>query len=260
MNQHGMIARLLAELGYVASDAASSGFAQPHPITVGRPTTIPAKERGETEILKVPGFPVHGRVWCIGVSVGNKPIASPAAAPLGGIVALPVPRWLSLKLEWTLGNCTLGAELDLVAGAHAFPVLCDSVRVIAVNNPPDPLPPEAVDIELLATVGHQGSRPTAIPRKTVLLLDVPKTGSSVAAIPIRATELTIGSLDQAALPVPLNMTIQFFDWLGNLAGSTYLSSTSTPRPIDIPQGASIVKVTNTTPTNADVQLVFRIAL
>lgn len=260
MNQTGMIARLLAELGYVASDARSTGIAQPHPITVGRPTTIPAKQRGELEILKVPGFPVHGRVWCVGVSVGNKPIPSPAAAPLAGVVSVPVPKWLSLKLEWTLGNVTLNADLDLVAGAHAFPVLCDSVRVIAVNEPPDPLPPEAVDIELLATVGHVGSRPTAIPRRTVLMLNVPKTGSSVAGIPLRATEVTIGSLDQAAIPVPINMTIRFFDWLGNLVGSTYLSSTSTPRPIDIPQGASIVQVTNPNNVDGDVQLVFRIAL
>lgn len=260
MNTHGMIARLLAELGYVAGDAQSTGIAQPHPITVGRPTTIPRTQRGEVEILKVPGFPVHGRVWCIGVQVVNKPAPSPAAAPLAGVVAVPVPLWLSLKLEWTLGNVTLSADLDLVAGAHAFPVLCDSVRVIAVNDPPDPLPPEAVDIELAATVGHVGSRPTAIPRRTVRMFNVPKTGQSVAPIPLRATEVTIGSLNQLALPTPVSMSVQFFDWLGNLCGSTYLSSTSTPRPIDIPQGASIVVVTNPSNVDIDVQLVFRIAL
>jgi hypothetical protein len=132
--------------------------------------------------------------------------------------------------------------------------------VFAVCNAPVVVPAGAIDLEIMCSVGHEGARLTAIPRKTVILNDIPKTSFVVAAIPPRATEVTLASLDQAAAPVPSAITLRFFDWFGNLVGSTYLSPTSTPRPIDLPQGATLVKVFNNAGVNVDAALLFRIAL
>lgn len=263
MSSHGIIARLLAELGYVSGDAASSGVSQPHPITVGRKTTIPANTRGELAILNMPSFPMHGRVWCVNVELATKALKSPAIAPspIVGIVAIPVPQWLSVRLRWSLGATTeYVADLDLVAGSMAFPVLCDSLQISIVNEPPDPLPAGAIDLEVLCSIGHEGARITAIPRRTIIMGTVPKLSTKLAAIPLRATEVTLASIDQAAFPAPLSVTVRFYDWFGNVVGSTYLSATSTPRPIDLPQGASVIEVINPSGSNADVSLMFRIAL
>lgn len=256
-----MLARLLAELGYVGADAAASGLSQPHPITIGRENTINPDQSGEIALLNMPSFPIMGRVWCVNVQTISEPVPSKAGAPLLGVVALPVPQWLSLRIRWTQGSATaFYADLDLVAGSAAFPVLCDSLQVYAISTPPDPVPPDALPVRLITSVGQQGSRITAIPRRTVYLGELIKlVGTRTVGIPARATEVTLASLD-ATSKSPQQLGLEFFDWLGNAVGSTYLSPTSTPRPIDLPQGASIVTVTNIGPDNTLAALQFRIAL
>ena len=259
-DRRGLLARLLAELG--GSDHSPSGLVQPYPITLGRVTPITPEERGEKALLQVQSFPLTGKVWCVNVEIVDDAAPSPAAGALAGIVALPVPNWLSLRVRWTQGNVvTYTADLDLICGSAGFPLLCDSLQVFAVNATPTPTPASSPTVRLACSVGHQGSRETAIPRRTVNLGTIPKTATRIVGIPPRATEVLVCSVDTAAPRNPLALNLVFFDWLGNEVGSAYLSPTSTPRPIDIPQGASIVSVVN--PSGAldtNAALVFRITL
>ena len=255
----GLLARLLAELG---GDAPASGLVQPYPITIGRTTTIGPEQRGETALIQVQSLPLTGKVWCVNVEIVDEAAASPAAGALAGVVALPVPQWLSLRVRWTQGNVvTYTADLDLVAGSAGFPLLCDSLQVFAVNATPTPMPASSPTVRLACSVGHSGTRQTAIPRRTLILGTIAKTNTRTIGIPPRATEVLVSSADTAAPRNPLALNLVFFDWLGNEVGSAYLSPTSTPRPIDIPQGASIVSVTNpSVALDTNASLVFRITL
>lgn len=233
-------------------DIEGTGYTQPHPITIGRSTAIALEQRGRIGILRVPSFPLLGRTWAVNVQVQeDEPIPSPAVQG-GGPGRYAVP-WLGLALQWTQGSVTLRAELDLPAAGVAFPVTCDSLELFAINTVPTPTPPLARPFTIAATVGYaMGTRPTAIPRRTILYGTIPPAGVVVLGVPQGAGQVTCQKAPGGA-----TCTIRFLAWDGSVVGGT---DSERAIDFDLPSGASFAEITSTDAAPADFALTYRIQL
>lgn len=257
MNERLRVA--LRELGFEPSSRGNgTPYAQPHPITIGRKRLIPPEERGEIEILKIPSFPMMGQTWALQVQIADD--AKPWTVD-PTVLVVPSPAYLFLRLHWTQGQAdSYTVDLDLPAGGAVFPVLADSLRVCVVNTCPTPTPVGALPVTLLASIGYDGARVTGIPRRTVLATPKLIAGAAITfPIPRSATQVTLGSLAEV-VQTPQAAGVQFFDFLGTQIGSAFLAPTAVNVPIDIPQAACVVTLTNTGALASQITAVFRIAL
>lgn len=251
------IENVLRRLDAIASGLRQTPYDQAFPISVGRKSTIDRDFRGEQEILRVPSFPMQGRTWAVNVQSVDPPVANGAAT----WTAIPQYTYQFLRLHWTLGQATeWTVDLDMTGGGVSFAVMADSIRVCFVSEMATPTPTDARAVNVIASVGLAGPRPTALPRRTVIIGEI-KTGAGLTSsiIPRGATQVTV-SARTTATQVIQPITIQFLDFAGNLLGSGYSPATSMPGPIDIPNGASLITVANTGPADAIGSAVYRIAL
>lgn len=232
-------------------DIEGTGYTQPHPITIGRATSIALEQRGRIGILRVPSFPLLGRTWAVNVQVQGDPQPSPGVPGAGpGRYAVP---WLALGVQWTQGATTFTAELDLPAGGIAFPVTCDSLELFLLNDVPTPTPANARAFTIGASVGYaMGTRPTAIPRRTVDYGTIPPGGVVALGIPQGAGQVTCQKSPGGA-----TCLVRFLSWDGTTVGGT---DSERALDFDVPNAAAFAEITSTDGAPAAFALTYRIQL